>query len=178
MDFLPGHERLIDEVLEIVGIAHTFCIEKDNFKSLQYIQNEAIARIDRILIEKILALSIKYRFLDDRVSLLNNYDRKHPRLGKYTIDDKKVEEIRVRTVLNKIIHHQNISLTVEHQNVTVLNTESTPGEIDIEPGHYTHSALILKLTGTDNKKNWNLNVNIFILFNEILRIEHLYAGNK
>ena len=178
MTFLPRQENLIDEALEIIGLSHSFFVEQCNFSTFQYITKEIESRAQRILIEKILALSIKYRFLDDRMSLIKDYDRKISSLGKYIIDGEQLNKASVREALNKIIHHNEIELIIKQKRQVVVKGVPDDNEIQIAKGQYEFNILILLVKGKYSKKEWSFHIDIFTLINELLRIEHLSAFGK
>lgn len=173
MKYLPGHDGITEDVLLVAALAQVSLLSLENFTTLPYLQHLIKGRSDQALIEKILAMSIKLRFLDDRTDLLRVHDRKSILIGKYFEDDVHIDAgLGIRAALNKLVHHMKISVTVEQRNTTVLkliNKTHPTDEKVIPHGHHSGMRVKISVEGMYKDKNWRFEIDLYSLLNEILR---------
>lgn len=174
----PRLETINQELIEIFSLAHTYyvsAITLNKFVPYQYIKHEIEKNTDSYLIEKILSIAIKIRFLDDKIKILREKDRNNLAIGKLYIENEKEEEnINIRFALNKLIHHEKISIKTESLNIFVAQNikDENPEPIQIPSGKYEEIQVLINTEGHHNKKKWKFELDLFILINEILRVFH------
>ncbi|SCZ62906.1 hypothetical protein [Thiohalomonas denitrificans] len=77
-----------------------------------------------MLLEKLLGLAIKARFLDDQTGILKQHDRRLLAIGKYYENGVlKHEAISIRLVLNKLIYNTTISVGTDARTCVVFPSE-------------------------------------------------------
>jgi len=102
MDFLPGSDRIIEETIELFGIANTLFVSKKSQEHLYtrpYLAKGLEENGRRLLIEKLLSVAIKLRFLDDQSKLLGVHDRSNAGILIIKGEEKQVG---LREAMNKI----------------------------------------------------------------------------
>lgn len=111
---LPGHDLIAQECLEVSAIAQARYVSKGNFTTAPYLLAELDSRGGQLLIEKLLSLAIKVRFLDDRMGLLRRFGRDLLTIGRYYNDGVLDDDgVTIREALNKLIHHDSIEVHIE-----------------------------------------------------------------
>jgi hypothetical protein len=181
--YLPNQESIIEDTLNVFALAHTYYVStlsKNKFSTFQYFKKEIEENIDRILIEKLLILAIKIRFLDDKIKILEQFGRENAGIGKYVEGNKENNKVTIRLALNKLIHHESISVKTEDRNIFVLHAKSKTQnqEVQIPAGMYPESLVLVETTGEFKQKKWQFILDLFTLLNEILRVFHIYESNK
>jgi hypothetical protein len=179
--YLPAAQGIIEDCLFVFALANTnyvSAVSKNKLHVFQYVRNDINENADRLLIERLLALAVKVRFLDDQSGILRVHDRKTPAIGRFTVEgNDSSDELSIRLALNKLIHHRAIGVTTEDRNVWVIPSVipggMETGELLIPEGNYTDSHVDIKIEGEYKGKKWVLNLALFVLLNEILRVMYV-----
>lgn len=173
MSFLPSRDGIIDELLVVSALAQNAFVTPHNFTALPYLQHLINDRSKQAIIERLLAIAIKTRFLDDRTKLLDR-DRRLNLIGRYTEDKAEcADKISIRTALNKLVHHDKIEIVVASWSAIVVATENSPENTKlIQPGPHRGKRVIISLEGTDQskKKPWAFDIDLYKLIDEMLRV--------
>lgn len=180
MVHLPGEEGIVEDCIVVFAIAHTYyvsALSRSYFVPFQYVRKNTEQNADRILIEKLLALAAKIRFLDDRNEVVKRFDRKLHAIGKHCIDGKEVDDVCIRTALNKLIHHRSISVGTEDKSVIVIGGGKDTGDLKIPEGSYKERHVIISVEGEYRNQNWRFELDLFVLLNEIQRVFYLQQSN-
>jgi len=170
MKYLPGLGKIVEESLEMVSLANTLFVSCDSQKTLSthpYTEKFISQNGHKLIIEKLLSIAIKMRFLDDQCQLLNEYDRKNS--GK--VSTQKVE-VGLREAFNKIIHSESIEIFSRPTKVTVsreYGDSSEPG-LRIPEGVYKSHSIFIEAKGVKGGAEWTFNTELFHLSNEIFRV--------
>lgn len=181
MAHLPGEEGILEDCIVIFAISHTYyvgALSRNSFVPFQYVRRNTEENSDRILIEKLLGLAAKVRFLDDRTGVVKRFDRKLHTIGRHYIDGNEVDDLSIRTALNKLIHHQKISVGTEDQSVIVVGGVKDTGDLNIPEGGYEERHVIIAIEGEYRNKDWKFELDLFILLNEIQRVFYLQQSNS
>ena len=113
MQYLPSHENILEEILVVAALAQTSLVSKGNFSALPYLESLNSSKSSQLLIEKLLGIAIKARFLDDKTQLLKTRARSQILIGKYFVDGtRSAESLPLRECLNKIVHYETIDVDV------------------------------------------------------------------
>jgi hypothetical protein len=177
---LPGEEGIVEDCINVFAIAHTYyvsAISQKNFVPFQYLRKNIEENADRILIEKLLGLAAKVRFLDDRTEVVKKHDRKLRTIGIHYIDGKETDDVGIRTALNKLIHHQRISIETEEKSILVVGGGKDTGDLKIPEGGYKEKHVIIKIKGEYRSQAWRFELDLFILLNEIQRLFFIQQSN-
>ena len=173
--YLPSHENIVDEILVVAALAQTSLVSKNNFSALPYLDNLIAVKSSQVLIEKLLGIAIRTRFLDDKNQLLKLKARSQILIGKYFVCGTRSEDIlTIRECLNKLVHYKTIEVNVQPWKTTVL----VPIEIEpnleniklIAGGHYKGERVIIIIEGEYGAKNWRFEIDFFKLLDELLRV--------
>ena len=184
--YLPGEQRIEEECVEAFALAHTTYVsfkDKNQFATLPYIREKLDSHHAQLLIEKLLSIAVKVRFLDDQSGILKKYDRELASLGVVHVQDGEEEPIGIRVSLNKLIHHTTISVRsfdVFSVVVSVPGTRANPSELQIPTGQYSEHPFYVEAEGTEHRKSWTCRIDLSRLLDEILRVLRLrrIAGNE
>ena len=175
MPFHPGSDRICEETLELFGLANALFVSNDKQGHLAphpYLARGLKENAEKLIIEKLLAVAIKLRFLDDHTSLIKASDRSNA--GILVVDSVETG-LGLREALNKIIHHRSIQVFAQPSNTTIINVKTSPreNEILIPEGSYPGFSIFVHAQGTQGNKDWSFHTELIHLSNEILRILHL-----
>lgn len=176
---MPSHERITEDVIELFGLANARYVSMGHghLTTHPYLSKAIENNADQLIVEKILSIAIKFRFLDDQNKVLNRHDRENA--GKL-IDNSscitsKPREVGLREALNKIIHAQSIEVRAQSTNITVddHHTPIAERELVIKAGSYSGFSIYIRTEGVAvNNKPWVFNTEISHLINEALRVLH------
>ncbi len=177
MQILPGTERIIEESLELISLANTFFVSSQGLGKIAphpYIDEALSGRSERLIIEKLLAVAIKVRFLDEKTQILKSRDRAIPSAGKVESAGGEIG-VGLREALNKIIHHEEIELSSVESNTTVVPSThpASSDELLIIPGQYRLYQIQIVAKGKKGKEDWRFETDLFRLVNEVLRVFYL-----
>lgn len=182
MNYLPKIEAVRKEVLEVFTLADCYYLsflDKKRFALFPYLRNLLDRSAESEIIERLLSISIKLRFLDDHENLFRKIK---PRLsyGKFLVEGEKQKEFKFREVTNKIIHSKEISVKIFTHGTIVLDAEKQwnkgNNENLIKPGEYWESHILICAKGESiNKKKWYVELNLFQFLNDV---EKLVAKNE
>ncbi len=89
--------------------------------------------------------------------------------------------IDIRNALNKLIHHESISVQIYDHRVTLVlaKKDEVPNkEVSIPTGAYTEVQVLIEVSGTYNNNKWNLSLDLFQWLEEILRIFYNYKTDN
>jgi hypothetical protein len=156
-------------------LAQTSFLSQTNFSTLPYLEAAVASDAERLLIEKLLSVSVRVRFLDDRTQVLLRNDRKSQNIGYYSERaGVRAGKIDIRQALNKILHHDSLLLTVDERLISVFPSPTPTLEPKLIPlGNHKRYIVYLLVHGSLGKNTWALNIDLFALLNEIIRsIEH------
>lgn len=165
----------------VFAVAHTYYVSalaKNKLSPFQYFRKTIDENAERILIEQLLALAVKLRFLDDKTGLVKKYDRKLRTMGDLSVENEKPEGIDIRTALNKLIHHKTISVIADDKSVVVVGSGIMTGDLQIPQGSYSESHVIIKTEGVQQSSQWKCEIDLFSLLNEILRVLYFQQANS
>lgn len=168
---MPGEESITEDVLLVAALAQASLVSVQNFAAVPYLQHIIVERSDQVLIEKLLAMSIKLRFLDDRTSLLKLHDRNLLTLGKYFEDElRTLDGICIRMALNKLVHHQTIRVYVEDWGAIIVDAGSSPlpGAKLIPLGPISSKRVTICVEGKYQLRKWRFEIDLFLLLNEVI----------
>lgn len=172
LNYMPGQESITEDVLLVAALAQASLVSVQNFAAVPYLQHIIVERSDEVLIEKLLAMSIKLRFLDDRTNLLELHDRNLLTLGKYFEDDlRTLDGICIRMALNKLVHHQTIRVYVEDWGAFIVDAGSSPfpGAKLIPLGPISSKRVTICVEGKYQLRRWRFEIDLFLLLNEVIR---------
>lgn len=179
MKYLPGTEKIFDEALEIVALSNAQYSSnrlEDNFITSPYVMKGLDERSDRLIIEKVLAVAIKLRFLDDQRNLIKDNDRKNS--GQVNVRGE-TNEVGLREALNKIIHQNSIKLFSQKRKVRVSEEFGNEiGYLKIPPGVYEANCIYLETRGKKGQEQWIFNADLTHLINEILIVVSKDSGSS
>jgi hypothetical protein len=173
MQYLPGHENILEEILVVAALAQTSLVSKGNFSALPYLDSLNSNKSSQLLIEKLLAIAIKTRFLDDKTQLLQTKARSQILIGKFFEDGKRKEDaLSMRECLNKIVHYGTIHVDVQSWQAIVLDTNEPilPNEKVIQPGAHKGERVTVTIEGEYQRKKWRFEIDFFKLLDELLRV--------
>jgi hypothetical protein len=173
MGFLPGRDGIIDDLLIVCALAQGAFVTPENFSAVPYLQHLLRDRSSEALIERLLAMAIKTRFLDDQTGLLKEKDRRQILIGKYFDGGvEKNEEICIRLALNKLVHHDKIAVRVENWGAIVVGhkDEQAPGMKLIPPGPHRGKRVIVSVEGSHRGRDWQFDIDLYKLVDEVLRV--------
>lgn len=173
MSFLPGHDGIIDELLVVCALAQTVFVTPQNFTALPYLEHLVHDRSKRAIIERLLSVAIKTRFLDDQTKLLKQKDRRNILIGKYTEDGiEKSGEICIRAALNKLVHHDKIEVEVKNWRCIAVETVdiAPQGTKSIPTGSHEGKRVIVSVEGRHDKRRWLFDIDLYVLIDEMLRV--------
>lgn len=178
---LPGHDLIAQECLEVSAIAQARYVSKGNFTTAPYLLAELDSRGGQLLIEKLLSLAIKVRFLDDRMGLLRRFGRDLLTIGRYYNDGVLDDDgVTIREALNKLIHHDSIEVHIEEVTAHVVGISSLPAEpaelYKIPLGSYDKQNVLVTVCGRRYGAPWQFDIELFTLINEVLRVLNLSAS--
>lgn len=169
---IPGSDRIIDETIELFCLANTMFVSKEvqgHLSTHRYLVKEFDEYAKRLIIEKLLSIAIKLRFLDDKAKLIYTHDRSNA--GVLILDDKE-EKVGLRVALNKIIHHESISVFAQKSKITVTDMKTTfpVEELVIAEGSYPGFSIFVRAEGKNGNQSWTFHSELTSLTNEILRV--------
>ena len=172
MKYLPGLEKIIEESLEMFSLANTLFVSNESQRILAphpYKEKFISENGHKLIIEKILSIAIKLRFLDDQYQLLEDHDRKN---SGQVISNKNKLEIGLREAFNKIIHSQSIEIFSQPAKLTVSREygEGSDSELLIPEGVYKSHSIFIEAKGSKGKNEWVFNSELLHLSNEIFRV--------
>lgn len=172
MNFLPGSDRILEETIELFGLANALFVSKDaqgHLSTCPYLSKGLEENGRRLLIEKLLSIAIKLRFLDDKSSLLAAHERSN---AGVLIVDSVENKVGLRDALNKIIHHKSIEIFAQPSNITVTNQHASfpAKELKITEGYYSGFSIFIRAEGKNGKQNWVFHTELTQLTNEIFRV--------
>jgi hypothetical protein len=173
MTYLPGREGIVEEALVICALAQATFISPGNFSTLPNVQHLVANRAREALVENLLSVAIKTRFLDDQTGLLKAKDRRLLTIGRYfengVANDK---DICIRHALNKLVHYESIQVSVSPRTSVVTPTAATtPASVRlIAPGVHHTESVIVTVEGAYKKQNWRFEIDLFALMNEVLLV--------
>jgi len=172
MSFLPGRDGIIDDLLIVCALAQGAFVTPENFSALPYLQHLLQDRSSEALIERLLAMAIKTRFLDDQTGLLKEKDRRQILIGKYFEGGvEKDDEICIRLALNKLVHHDKIAVRVEEWGAIVVGMRDPqpPGTKLILAGPHKGKRVIVSVEGAHRGRPWQFDIDLYKLVDEVLR---------
>jgi hypothetical protein len=181
MNFTPGQDRITEEVVELFGLvnARYVSIGQGHLETRRYLSKALEGQAERLIIEKLLSIAIKIRFLDDKNRLLTKHDRANAGLltENSTSLDSQPKDIGMREALNKIIHAESIEIKVQQTNIRVENKSCTLSEEEllVKEGRYLGFSIFIRTEGAHQKKPWVFKTELTHMINEILRV--LYFQN-
>jgi len=172
MNFFPGSDRIIEDGIELFGLADALFVSKEaqgHLSTRSYLAKGFEENGRRLIIEKLLSIAIKLRFLDDKSNLLEAHDRSNAGIVTGKSGEK---EVGLREALNKIIHHESIQIFAKPSKITVTdqNTQFPAEEIQIAEGTYPGFSIFVCAEGKEKNKNWVFQTELTHLINEILRV--------
>lgn len=175
MLYLPSHDNIVEEILVVAALAQTSLVSKKNFSALPYLDNLIAVKSSQVLIEKLLAIAIKTRFLDDKNQLLKIKARGQILIGKYFICGARSEDIlSIRECLNKLVHYKTIEVKVQPWKTTVLIPIEVEPNLEniklIAGGHHKGQRVIITIEGEYGAKSWRFEIDFFKLLDELLRV--------
>lgn len=147
---LPGTDAIVEDLVVACALAHKVFIARDNLSLLPYLEHAIAERSGRAVVERLLAMAVKLRFLDDQLSILDR-DRRLPFIGSYVGDGvERAERVSVREALNKLIHHDRMDVRVEERGAIVLESlkPDPSSERAIAPGRHQGKRVIIDVDGT------------------------------
>jgi hypothetical protein len=172
MTLLPGRDSIIQEAIEICSMAQAAFVSPSNFTTLPYLQHAIEESAGRVLIEKLLNLAIKARFLDDQTGILKEKDRRLLSIGRYyESGTPKDDAICIRLALNKLVHHKTIFVSNDsHQCIIFPVASSAPSENrKIPEGIHRRDRMLITVEGKYNGQAWSFEIDLFQFLNEVLR---------
>jgi hypothetical protein len=173
MNFLPGRDRIADELLLVCALAQSAFVTPQNFSALPYLEHLIRDRSRQALVEGLLSIAIKLRFLDDQTDLLKQKDRRQKLIGKYTEDGlEKTDDICVRLALNKLVHHDSIKVRVDDwSGIVVSRDDEEPTDMKlIPPGRHKGRRVIVSVEGKYKGTPWRFDIDLYKLMDEMLRV--------
>ena len=177
MKYHPGVDAIIEEILIVGTLAQCSLVSLSNLRTVPYFSGLVTDRAAQLLMEKLLAISIKVRFLDDSTDLLKKFDRRIITIGKYTEDGVDCKsEICIRNVLNKLVHHKTIDVSIQLRDIFVTGVtfkEGTKYSKTLPPGSHKVEHVMVAVEGYYSKKLWRFEIDLFILLEELLRVFEL-----
>ena len=172
MPALPSHANILQECLEVCALAQARYVSPDNFNTLPYLKHVLESQADVRLVESLLALAVKARFLDDRESILRAGDRRLRAIGRYYENGTaKDSAVCIREALNKLVHHQSLQISTDTVSCWVVGAEGSAGERRLlqEGAHHTQR-VIVTVEGERNGTPWRFEISLFTLLNELARV--------
>lgn len=172
MKYLPGLEKIIEESLEMFALANTLFVSSQSQKTLAphpHIEKIISENGHKLVIEKLLSVAIKLRFLDDQFKLIEEHDRKNSGQVK---SGKNIYEIGLREAFNKIIHSKSIEMFSQPTKVVVSREYGdSPGlSPRIPEGIYKSHSIYIVARGYKGSDEWVFNSELTHLSNEIFRV--------
>lgn len=172
MNFLPGTDRILEETIELFGLANALFVSKEfqgYLSACPYLAKGLEENGRRVIIEKLLSIAIKLRFMDDQSKLLAAHDRSNAG----TLIEKNVKkQVGLREALNKIIHHTSIEVFARPSKISVTD-QKTPihvKELKIPEGSYSGFNIFVRTEGAKGNQSWVFHTELTYLANEILRV--------
>ena len=173
MSILPGHEGISEDILLVCALAQGAFVTGENYTALPYLEHLVHGRASQSLIERLLSIAIRTRFLDDRTELLKLKDRRQILIGRYTEGGvEKDSEVCIRLALNKLVHHDKISVTVEDFScIVVAQIEPEPSDMKlIAAGRHKGKRVIVSVEGEYRGSKWLFAIDLYKLMDEMLRV--------
>lgn len=172
MSFLPGKETICNEILVVCALAQTAFVSKHNFSALPHLSLLFENRSKQAVIESLLSIAIKTRFLDDQINLLRANERKNPLIGRYFEDGvEQPQSVSIRYALNKLVHHKTIALAIKPWTCFVVDVDPTPhagGPHIVELGSHSGERVTITVSGRHEKKEWRFDIDLYKLLEEVL----------
>jgi len=172
MSFFPGSDRIFEEIIELFSLANALFVSKEfrgDLSACPYLAKGLEENGRRIIIEKLLSIAIKLRFMDDQCKLLAIHDRSNAGI---LIEKNIKNQIGLREALNKIIHHKSIEVFAQPSKITVTD-QKTPiltEELKIAEGTYSGFNIFVRAEGAKGNQSWVFHTELTYLTNEILRV--------
>jgi hypothetical protein len=173
MSFLPGRDGVVEDILLVCSLAQTAFVARTNYTTLPYLEHLVNERASQKLIEQLLSIAIRTRFLDDQTKLLKRKDRRQPLIGRYTEGGiEKASEVCIRHALNKLVHHDTISVSVEDVRIIAVATiDSGPSSTKLIPaGQHKGQRVIVTVGGEYRGDKWSFAIDLYKLLDEMLRV--------
>ena len=173
MSFLPGRDGIVEDILLVCALSQATFVTRENYTALPYLEHLFQERASQVLIERILSIAIRTRFLDDQAELLKQKDRRQRLIGHYTEDGiEKASEVCIRHALNKLVHHDTIAVTVDDVTIIAMGTtDPEPPDMRlIKPGLHERKRVIVTVEGGYRGAKWLFAIDLFKLMDEILRV--------
>lgn len=173
MSILPGREGIAEDILLVCALAQAAFVTGANYTALPYLEHLVHSRASQSLIERLLSIAIRTRFLDDRTELLKLRDRRQVLIGRYTEGEvERAGEVCIRLALNKLVHHDKISVTVEDFSCIVLaSIEPEPSDMKlISVGPHKGKRVIVSVEGEFRGSKWLFAIDLYKLMDEMLRV--------
>ncbi|WP_141104353.1 hypothetical protein [Noviherbaspirillum denitrificans] len=173
MSLLPGREGIAEDILLVCALAQAAFVTGANYTALPYLEHLVHDRASQSLIERLLSIAIRTRFLDDRTKLLKLKDRRQILIGRYTEDGvEKASEVCIRLALNKLVHHNSISVAVEDFScIVVVPIEPYPSDMKLIPaGPHKGKRVIVSVEGEHRGAKWLFAIDLYKLMDEMLRV--------
>lgn len=175
MTFFPGREGVVDDVLHVAALAQAAFVSPSNFVTLPYVRDLLGEAANRALIERVLTMSVKLRFLDDRAGrrLLTQDQARLYLVGKLSVgDDQEDKPLKLREALNKLIHHEHIEAATEDRRSFVIPFSDPPPERELKTipiGQHISSRVVIRAHGHNQDSTpWTCEIDLFSLLNEVL----------
>ncbi|WP_303907371.1 hypothetical protein [Thiohalomonas denitrificans] len=172
MKLLPGRESIVQEAIETCSLAQMAFASLGNLTTVPYLRHEVMEASARMLLEKLLSLAIKARFLDDQTGILKDYDRRLLTIGKYYENGAlKDDEISIRLVLNKLIHNRTISVGTDALTCVIFPADASapPESRKIPNGTHHRDLVIVTVEAQYRDKEWRFEIDLFQFLNELVR---------
>lgn len=174
MKYLPSIEDISRESVEMLAMANILIVASKGqgfLKVFPYAEQVVSEIGPSSIIEKLLSVSIKLRYLDDRTDILSQYERKN--FGQVRTG-KKIDCIGLRESLNKIIHSKSMNISFKSRRFVVskIYGDESVG-LQIPEGSYEGCSMFLEAQGSQRGKQWVFNTELFRFSDEVFRVvEH------
>ena len=172
MSFLPGKETISNEIMIVCALAQTAFVSRRNFSALPHLGLLFENRSKQVVIESLLSIAIKTRFLDDQTNLLRANERENPLIGRYFEDGiEQPQVVSIRYALNKLVHHKTIALAIKPWSCFVVDVRSVPLELGphiVELGSHSGERVTITVSGRYEKKEWRFDIDLYKLLEEVL----------
>lgn len=176
MNYLPKIDAVRKEVLEIFTLADCYYLsflDKKRFALFPYLKNLLKDSAQSEIIEKLLSICIKLRFLDDHKKIFSKFKQRQS-YGTFLVEGEKQEVLKLREVTNKIIHSKEISVRIFTYGSIVFDTK---GQWDkgnnknlVEPGEHWEDHILICAKGELGKKKWYIELNLYQFLNDVEKL--------
>ncbi len=175
MNYLPKIDAVRKEVLEVFTLADCYFIsflDKKRFSLFPHLKKLLKSSAKSEIIEKLLSICIKLRFLDDHKKIFSKYKQRKS-YGTFLVEGESQDVFQLREVANKIIHSKAISVKLITEGAIVFDTKGQwnqgNNEDLVEPGEHWEDHILICAKGEFGKKNkkWYVELNLFQFLNDI-----------